>query len=258
MNVACIIQARLGSSRLPRKVLADIGCRTMLAHVIERARAIPGVNSVAVATTTAPDDVAVAAAAAAVGAPVFRGHATDVLDRYYQAAKSFRADAAVRVTADCPFLDPEVSGLVVRRFLDGDLDYCSNILPATYPDGLDTEILSFAALDRVWRAAKLGSDREHVTTYIRTRPKEFNVANVESPLGDLSNLRWTVDEADDLDFVRGVVKHLRPSTGTIPGMKDVLQVLRDHPEVAALNKSHQRNEGWAKSIEQDRQEGVEH
>ena len=255
MNVVCIIQARLGSTRLPRKVLADIHGKTMLAHVIGRARAIKGVDAVAVATTAAPEDEAVAEAARRSGALVFRGHPTDVLDRFYQAALAFKADAAVRITADCPLLDPAVSGLVVQRFLRGGLDYCSNILPPTFPDGLDTEIVSFAALERVWRIARLESDREHVTTYIRTHPGEFRVANVESAT-DLSSLRWTVDEPADLEFVRGVLRLLDGGAGAAPGMTDVLRVVRDHPELAVLNVSFQRNEGWLKSIQEDQVKGA--
>ena len=250
MRTVCIIQARLASTRLPEKVLVDIAGKPMLAHVIERAAAITRVDAVVVATTTAAEDRVVRDAARKHGAHAFAGNPTDVLDRYCRAACEFRADAVVRVTADCPLLDPAVSSRVTERFAQGDLDYCSNILPPTYPDGLDTEVISFAALERVWREADLPSDREHVTTYIRTRPHRFRTANIEARV-DLSALRWTVDEPDDLEFVREVIRHLAPRPGEMPGFDAVLRVVRENPGLAKLNASFQRNEGWKSSVAAD-------
>ena len=254
MRTVCIIQARMGSTRLPEKVLSDIAGRPMLAHVVERAAAISGVDEVVVATTTAAEDRDVREAARQHGVQAFAGSPTDVLDRYYRAAREFRADAVVRVTADCPLLDPAVSSRVTERFARGGLDYCSNILQPTYPDDPDTEVISFAALERVWREADLPSDREHVTTYIRTRPTRFRTANVEAEV-DLSALRWTVDEPDDLNFVRAVIVGLSPQSGCFPGMDAILGFLREHPEIASLHPDHGRNEGWARSMATDLQGG---
>ena len=250
MRTVCIIQARLASTRLPGKVLVDIAGKPMLAHVIERAAAVAGVDEVVVATTSAEEDREVCEAARKHGARPFAGSPADVLDRFYRAACEFQADSVVRVTADCPLLDPVVGSRVSERFTRGDLDYCSNILPPTYPDGLDVEVVSFATLERMWREADLPSDREHVTTYIRTRPARFRTASVEARV-DLSALRWTVDEPDDLRFVREVFRHLAAGPGELPGFDAVLRVVREHPELAKLNASFQRNKGWERSIAAD-------
>jgi spore coat polysaccharide biosynthesis protein SpsF len=236
----------MGSTRLVGKVLADIAGRPMLAHVIERAQRIAAVDEVVVATTTQEEDEAVQAAARQFGAETFAGSVDDVLDRYYMAAKRFRADAVMRVTADCPLLDPEVGDHVVSFYDHGKVDYCSNVLPATYPDGVNIEIIGFHALERTWRIASLPSDREHVTTYIRTNTDEFSVINVEFS-EDLSDMRWTVDSPDDLEFMRQVFHHLGSGDGEISGVGDVLKILDAHPEISLLNSSHRRNEGWDRS-----------
>lgn len=236
----------MGSTRLAGKVLADIAGRPMLAHVIERAQRIAAVDEVVVATTTLEEDEAVQAAARRFGAETFAGSLDDVLDRYYMAAKRFRADAVMRVTADCPLLDPEVGDRVVSFYDHGQVDYCSNVLPATYPDGVNIEIIGFPALERTWQVASIPSDREHVTTYIRTNPGEFSVINVESS-EDLSDMRWTVDSPADLEFIRKVFQHLGSGDGEISGVGDVLKVLDAHPELSLLNASHRRNEGWDRS-----------
>jgi len=251
LKIVCIIQARMASTRLPGKVLADIAGRSMLSHVVERAAAIDGVNEVAVATTTAPEDRAILEVASSFGARPFAGHPIDVLDRYYQAARESGADAVVRITADCPMIDPAESARVVSRFTCGNLDYATNLLPPTFPDGQDTEVVSFGALEDTWRVATLPSDREHVTTYIRTNPQRFRVGNVTNE-PDLSHLRWTVDEPDDLEFIRAVFAALEPQPpGRFASMRAIVELLEQHPEVAALHPDHFRNEGWARSIAAD-------
>ena len=240
----------MGSTRLPGKVLRDISGKPMLAHVIERARAIATVDEVVVATTTLDEDEPVMATARKYGAQAFAGSTSDVLDRYYMTAKRFEADAVIRVTADCPLLDPSVGDHVVSYYDHGRVDYCSNVLPPTYPDGVSIEIISFDALERTWRTAVLPSDREHVTTYIRTHPEEFCVINVESP-EDLSHLRWTVDAPADLEFIRQVFSHLKPGDGETPGVTEVMQVLSEHPELSLLNANFHRGEGWERSIAAD-------
>ncbi|MDP6668198.1 MAG: NTP transferase domain-containing protein, partial [Dehalococcoidia bacterium] len=146
MKICCIVQARLSSSRLPGKVLLEIAGKSMIERVLERAAAITGVDTVIVATTTNAEDDPIASEAARLGVPAFRGHPTDVLDRFYRAANANDANAIVRITADCPLLDPRIAERVVRQFLHTETDYCSNIRPPTYPDGLDTEVLSYQAL----------------------------------------------------------------------------------------------------------------
>ncbi len=250
MRTICIIQARMDSSRLPGKVLTDISGKPMLAHVIERAIAIQGVDDVVVATTMDPEDAPITALASSSGALTFAGHTTDVLDRYYQAATRFEAEAIVRLTADCPLLDPVLCEEILDRFTAGDWDYVSNVMPATFPDGLDTEVIAYRALKKSWEVAILPSDREHVTTYIRTNPELFRVSNVAQET-NLSHIRWTVDEPDDLEFIRAVFENL-PETGIqFPSMNAILGMLKDRPDIAALHPDHSRNEGWATSIAAD-------
>ncbi|MCH7643167.1 MAG: glycosyltransferase family protein [Chloroflexi bacterium] len=257
MRIVCIIQARMASSRLPDKVLTDIAGKPMLAHVVERAAAIKGVDDVVVATTTAPEDAAIMEIAPAIGALAFAGHPTDVLDRYYQAATAFEADGVVRITADCPLVDPAVSGKIVARFALGDLDYATNLIVPTFPDGLDTEVVSYAALKRIWHVATLPSDREHVITYIRTNPDLFTVCNITRE-PDLSHIRWTVDEPDDLEFIRAVFANLPETEDRFPSVEAILKMLEERPDIAALHPDHRRNEGWAESIAADESTAGQH
>lgn len=250
--IAAIVQARTGSTRLPGKTLADVGGRPMLGRLVDRARRIPSVEQVIVATTEKPPDEAILRFAADRGLPAYAGSEDDVLDRFYQAARRYGVAVVVRVTPDCPLLDPAVSGLVLARFLEGrgELDYVSNTQPPTFPDGLDTEVVAFAALERAWREARLASDREHVTPYIYKQPGEFRLANV-THAPDLSALRWTVDERADLEFVRAVYARLGAMADTF-GMEDVLELLRREPELEAINQGTARNEGYVKSVRADR------
>jgi spore coat polysaccharide biosynthesis protein SpsF len=240
----------MASTRLPDKVLADIGGKPMLARVVERAAAIEGVDDVVVATTTDPQDEAILDIAPSIGALPFAGHPTDVLDRYYRAATEFEAEGVVRITADCPLIDPGVSGEIVSRFNRGDLDYATNLIVPTYPDGFDTEVVSYGALKHIWSIATLPSDREHVITYIRTNPELFKVCNITRE-PDLSHIRWTVDEPDDLKFIRAVFANLPDTGDRFPSVEAILGMLAEHPEIASLHPDHGRNEGWATSIAAD-------
>jgi spore coat polysaccharide biosynthesis protein SpsF len=240
----------MGSTRLPGKVMADLMGKPLLTRVIERASAIPGIQRVVVATTTAERDRPLLDLARQCGAEAFAGSEDDVLDRYYQAACFFKADAICRLTADCPLLDPAVSARVLRRFEQGDVDYACNTNPPTFPDGLDTEVFSFAALERAWHEAQLTSEREHVTSYIWKNPTKFRLANVVNDV-DLSALRWTVDEPQDLEFVRAVYNRLH-SEGLPPfGMIDVARLLEQGPGLRDINVGFARNEGYAKSLRED-------
>lgn len=249
VRVLAIIQARLGSTRLPGKTLMEIAGRPMLAHVIERASAIPGVEGIVLATSVNPLDDRLVQFAQEAGLPWVRGREDDVLDRFRVAISEHPAEAVVRVTPDCPLLDPGVSGLVVAEYLrrKGSVDYVSNVHPPTYPDGLDTEVFSRQGLERAWREAHLPVDREHVTTYIWRNPERFRLANV-SHTEDLSTLRWTVDTAADLELVRAVYSHLSPTATRRFGMAEVLALLRQRPELQLLNAGQRRNEELERSV----------
>ncbi len=246
MKTVVILQARIGSTRLPGKVLLDLEARPMLWHVVERIRRARNVQQVVVATTTSKSDDVLEQFCRAHDIAFFRGSEPDVLDRYYQTAKAFAADTVVRITSDCPLIDPEVIDRVTGIFQQGGFDYVSNTIETTYPDGLDTEVFSFAALERAWREATQISEREHVTPYLRSSG-QFRVRNVEIDHGaSLAELRWTVDEAHDLEFVRAIYKHLKSRPAF--GMRDVLKLLEEKPELQKLQGTAIMNEGYYKTL----------
>ncbi len=248
MKTIAILQARMGSTRLPGKVMADLAGKPLIVRVIERAQAIHGVDQVILATTAAAADQPLLDVARQAGAGAFAGSEQDVLDRYYGAAQAFKADVIMRLTADCPLLDPAICARVLARFGQGDVDFACNTQPPTFPDGLDTEIFSMPTLAQTWREARLSSEREHVTPYIWKNPAKFRIANVVND-EDLSALRWTVDEPQDLHLVRAIYAALQPTPAT--GMAAVLAFLAAHPELQAVNFGLERNEGYQKSLQED-------
>ena len=240
MTTIAIIQARAGSTRLPGKIFLDIGGSPVLAHVVNRAKRIEGVDLVAIATSTADQDNAVADFADSHGFEVFRGSEQDVLSRYSAAATYFGATTVLRITGDCPLIDPAICSKVLTRFNTGRFDYVSNIKPPTYPDGLDTEVFSYQALIRADGEAHLPSHREHVTPYFFKNPDMFSLANVEHT-SNLSHLSWTLDDADDLAVMHELSKALGNRFGTAD-LEAILAVVRDHPAISALNADKVRNE----------------
>jgi glutamate-1-semialdehyde 2,1-aminomutase/spore coat polysaccharide biosynthesis protein SpsF len=243
--VVAIIQARMGSSRLPGKSLAEIEKRPMLWHVIHRVKRASLIDRVVVATSTSPADDAIEKMCRENDVPCYRGSEHDVLDRFYGAARGEKASQVVRITADCPLIDPEVIDRVVRRFQRGDLDYASNAMVRSYPDGLDTEIFSFSALERAWHEASRTSEREHVTPYLRS--DKFRTANVENNSAPFyQHYRWTVDEVEDLEFIRAVYRALHDRESF--GMKDVLELIEKTPGLDKMNSEIVSNRGYYKSL----------
>ena len=243
-----VVQARMSSRRLPGKVLADIGGRPLLAHLIERLRR-SRVDNITVATSTCDSDNAVARWCRDSGVDCFRGDLHDVLDRYYRAARRLQPEHLVRVTADCPLLDPQIVDRVVAEHLRAGWDYTSNVLPPTYPDGLDVEVFSYRCLRLAWQQARLPSEREHVTLYINQRPGEFAIGNVAGAV-DLSHYRWTVDEVRDLDVVREIFRALYTRNPRF-GLDDMVELMRRNPALARHNSCHGRNEGLQASLLKD-------
>lgn len=224
MKVVAIVQARRGSTRLPDKVLADVEGRPLLAWVLARASAIPGVDQTVLATSTDPADARLVDVARAQNVDSYAGSESDVLDRYIHAARQYGADTVVRITADCPLLDPEASGRVVARFMRGDVDYASNVHPRCVPDGMDTEVCSMRALEAAWRDARGPEEREHVTPYIWGNPAKFRVTGIgEDPT--LAKVRLTVDYQADLDLVRAIYARFRPDERVTAGVPRILAVL---------------------------------
>lgn len=250
MNTAVIIQARLGSTRLPGKVLYKVIGKTILEYVIERAGRARSIEETIVATTANSEDSQIANLADKLGARVYRGSEQDVLDRYYQAAKLFRIKHIVRITADCPLIDPKIIDDVVGHYFDTKSDYCSNVIVETFPDGQDVEVFGFDALGDAWKNARLSSEREHVTPYIRKNAGKFKLASFINSV-DLSGKRWTLDEEKDFYFIESVLKSLYPANPEF-GIEDVLRLLDENPHLEDLNKDIGRNEGYRKSLKEDR------
>lgn len=197
----------MGSTRLPGKVLMRIGGTTVLDHVLTRCRAIAGVDVVCCAIPDSASSDPVAAEARRIGVEVYRGSENDVLDRYWQAARALKADIVMRVTSDCPLLDPAVAAEVLALRTRKNVDYACNNMPPTWPHGLDCEALTFTWLERAAREAKAPPDREHVTPYVRNHP-ESRKANFPCPDASLAKHRWTLDTQADLDFMRALFPRL--------------------------------------------------
>lgn len=234
--VAVIVQARFSSTRLPGKVLLRLGGASVLEHVLRRCMAIPGVDHVVCATTDGADADPVAAEASRIGARVFRGSESDVLGRYLGAAEMVGAGMVMRVTSDCPLIDPEICGEVLRLADARRADLACNNMPRSWPHGLDVECFTIEALRAADHAAQPGPDREHVTPWIR-RSTALRQANLAGPGWPYSAHRWTLDHADDFRFFEALFAHL-PPLPAMPGLQEVLNVLAAHPEIAAINRHH--------------------
>lgn len=235
-KIVAIIQARMGSSRLPGKVLKDLAGKAMLAHVIERSQKAKVIDAVMVATTVNEQDLPIVAYCRDAGVAVFQGDEFDVLDRYYQAAKTANADIIVRLTADCPLMDATLIDELVAAFLESGVDFAANRLPPpwkrTYPIGLDIEVVSFANLEKAWQLAEAKFEREHVMPYFYDEPGRFKTLLMHY-IEDLGDKRWTVDTPQDLEMLQSVFAHFsdQPNFGWL----DVYQWLKEHPEIEAIN-----------------------
>jgi spore coat polysaccharide biosynthesis protein SpsF len=236
MKIVAIVQARISSSRLPRKVMADIEGEPMLSHVLRRVAAAKSVDEVSVATTTNPSDDAIVAIARNAGHRWFRGDEHDVLSRYVGAAREASADVVVRITSDCPLIDPAVIDRVVDELASHapECDYASNVTHRSFPRGLDVEAMFRDALDRTDRFAQARDEREHVTMAIyASRAAHFLRRDVVDAV-DNSDLRWTVDYPVDLEVVRIVYRQLRLAERPLP-FREVVRWFRDNGSIAARN-----------------------
>lgn len=249
MSIAIFIQARMGSTRLPGKVLMPLDGKPVLGHVLARVLA-SGVGEPIVLTTISPKDLPIVKYCTELGVRVFCGSENDVLDRFWQAAKLLDVQNIVRITADCPILDPQVLARVVQEHLESGADYTSNVQVESYPDGLDVEVFQKSALQKAWTEAELISDREHVTPYIRKNHQLFRQHSVENA-DNLSSLRWTLDNEEDYSFLSAVYGKL--GSQKVFGMAQVLEFLEQNPQVSAINSGIKRNEGYAKSLREEQQ-----
>ena len=250
-RVVAIIQARMGSSRFPGKVLSDLNGHPVLWHVIDRVKRATSIDDIIVATTDSALDDSISRFCEAISVCCFRGSEEDVLDRFYQAAKSLNADIVVRITADCPLIDPEVIDQVVARFQEGDLDYVSNTIRYTYPEGLDTEVFSFAALETAWREARTPAEREHVTPYLR-KPG-FRVCNVQSTTPVMPGAyRLTIDYPSDLQFIRGLYE----KGGNAASLESLIELMDKEERTVHASAHRISNEGYYRSLAAQATPGV--
>jgi len=228
-----IAQARMSSTRLPGKTLMDLGGKPVVNHVVERARASRLADDVWIATTTDSTDDVLVAHLEAAGMPCMRGSLDDVLARYVQAAEASSADTIVRVTCDCPLIDPDAIDAVIAGFRQGPLvDYCSNGLRRTYPIGMDAEVFSREALKRAHTEAAQQHEREHVTPYMYQHPDSFRLRNVDAPPWAVwPELRLTLDDARDLVLLQKVVEELPAGAG----LEDIIGLLSARPDLVKLN-----------------------
>lgn len=231
--IVAVVQARLGSTRFPRKVLADLAGRPALHHVLLRAKAIPGVDRVCCAIPDGAGDDPLAPAAEEVGVKVVRGPEHDVLARYTYAARACDADVVLRITADCPALDPDVCGRAVAAYREGGYDYLSNTDPRSWPKGLDIDVFSRQSLERAFTEGSTPYEREHVTPYIRTAPG-YRRGNIALPSDECAGWRWTLDYEEDLAFFRALYGELKgdPLEARFETLKGVVEA---RPDIAAIN-----------------------
>lgn len=249
MKILLITQARMGSSRLPGKVLMRVSGHSMLEIQIMRTSKAKRVSKIVVATSDKSDDGLISLEANRLGVGCFRGNETDVLDRFYQAAKLEEPDYVVRLTADCPLIDPTVIDNVIEVALTNDLDYCVNSLQEWFPDGQDTEVFKFSALEKAWKEAILPSEREHVTPYIFNNSTAtgggFKVGSYDID-ENLNHIRMTVDEMEDFEAIGVLVNQL----GLDKGWREYADYITRHPE-QFKNQRIIRNEGYIKSLKED-------
>lgn len=253
VSMVAIVQARMSSSRLPGKVLLDLCGKPVLGHIVERLGFCRTINKVVVATSDHETDDPIEQFCFENSIRVFRGSLEDVLFRFVEAARSNAADNVLRITGDCPLIDPIVVDCVVAGFLSGKYDLYG--LGGEFPDGLDCTVYSFDALQKAHHEATLVSDREHVGTYIERNPKLFRVGALEVFEG-LGNYRWTLDEPEDYAFLKQIFEHLHPA-GSLFLSHDVLRLLEAKPHLMNINAGIVRNAGYLKSLELDVKSGDE-
>jgi spore coat polysaccharide biosynthesis protein SpsF (cytidylyltransferase family) len=243
-----IIQARVGSTRLPNKVLMKLGDKTVLENVVERVKASKLISDVFVVTTVNRNDLELVKLCSSKNIRIFCGSENDVLDRFYQVSRLLKPEHIVRITADCPLMDPEIIDLVIEKHLSDKSDYTANIIKETFPDGEDIEVFTFKALEKAWKEAELTSEREHVTPYIRNKD-DFKKGNLENNV-DLSKKRWTLDNPEDYEFLNKIYDGLYENDNLF-GMKKILKFLEQNPELEDINSGIKRNEGYQKSLNED-------
>lgn len=247
MKPTAIIQVRMGSTRLPGKVLKKLNGISVLECLLDQLNFSRQLNDKVIATTINSNDDIISKFCESKNIKWYRGSQDNVLDRYYQCAKKFSFDTIVRITSDCPLIDPYVVDKVINFYSKNSYDYVNNFFKRTYPYGNDVEIFSFDVLEKVWNNATKHSDKEHVTPYIYNNPDKFSIGWIENK-ENLSNFHWTVDRIEDLIFVQKIFNKIsnRPIL-----IKDIIRLIKDEPSLLEINKNTNPNEGYFKSINEE-------
>lgn len=251
MNVLAITQARSGSTRLPDKVLLSINKKTLLDIHLNRIIKSKKIDQLLIATTVAEEDKAIAHIAQKNNLPYYRGSIDNVLDRFYQAAKEYNPKWVVRLTSDCPLIDPELIDKIIIQAIEKNIDYCSNTLNPTFPDGVDVEVFKFSALEKAWKEAKLDSEKEHVTPYIYKNSSYygknlFTSCSFENET-NFSEVRLTVDEPSDFKVIKLIIEAL----GIDKNWEKYTNYYISNPQIKKINYKIGRNEGYEKSLNED-------
>tara|TARA_B100000809_G_scaffold254895_1_gene292685 strand:+ start:10719 stop:11474 length:756 start_codon:yes stop_codon:yes gene_type:complete len=251
MNVLAITQARSGSTRLPNKVLKTIGNQTLLDIHIRRLLESSKIDQLLIATTVDTQDSRIVEIAEANGLPYYQGSVKNVLDRFYQAAVKYNPEWVVRLTSDCPLIDANLVDLVIEHAIMQNVDYCSNTLRPTFPDGMDIEVFKFSALEKAWDEAELDSEKEHVTPFIH-KNSTFNGLDLFTSCSfeseeNFSDVRLTVDEPEDFEVIKMTIDQL----GLDKDWKEYAKFYIANKEINELNSTSKRNEGYDKSLKED-------
>ena len=250
MKYLVLIQARCGSTRFPNKVLADLSGKSDLQRVIERVKNSKLIDEVMVITSIEKNNLPLIELCAKLQTRVFVGSEDDVLDRYYQAARLIKPEYVIRITADCPLFDWRYLDLAIEQ-LKPETDYLAE-MTESFPDGLDIEIMKFSALKEAWENARMASEREHVTLYIRNHLDEYQVQNFECPIHGIGHKRWTLDEPADLELIEKIYGHFINLGKEDFATEDILGFLAENPQLEDINSMIGRNEGLRKSLNNDK------
>lgn len=251
MNIIAVTQARVGSTRLPAKILKEVNGETLLETHLKRILQSKRITSLKVATTNEEGSEKIVSIADKLGVGAYKGSVDDVLDRFYQTVKEDKPDYVVRLTSDCPLIDPDIIDKVINLAISSGVDYVSNTLDVTYPDGMDCECFMFSALEKAWKEATLKSDREHVTPYIwrnsTLKGGEIFESECQRNREDWSDVRITVDTPEDFEVVKAILQEL----GADKNCAEYVTFIKKHKEISNLNSNFGRNEGYEKSLKQD-------
>lgn len=250
MNYLAMIQARCGSTRLPNKVLMDLGGKPALQRMLERVTKSRYIDEVLVVTSIRKENLPIVELCVKEGYRVGVGSEDDVLDRFYQTAKLIKPTYVIRLTADCPLFDAALLDDAIEK-MDDDTDYCA-IISETVANGLDFEIVRFEALKKAWEKSDMTHQREHVLPYITEHPEQFKIQDYVSPIGDFGYHRWTIDEPEDYELVSKIYQHFVSEGYDTFGYNEILAFLNANPELIKINSMYHRNEGYEKSLKEDK------